>query len=208
MRAPPESLSPTTGQPILVARSMTLQIFCAYAPDREPPNTVKSWANTQTWRPSTVPCPVTTPSPRIFCSCMPKSAQRWVTNLSSSMKLPSSSSAAMRSRAVSLPASCCFTMRALPPASAALASISSRRRIGSWELTGATYRTGRCRSRDGERRAVAWPWAIRDDPAVGAVVEQDLRAVQVLEPLLEVHRDPADHRVRAPAGELERDRAV
>lgn len=28
-----------------------------------PPKTVESWANTQTGRPSTVPYPVTTPSP-------------------------------------------------------------------------------------------------------------------------------------------------
>src|SRR6185436_2681237 len=133
MRAPPESLRPMTGQPILVARSITLQIFCAYAPDSDPPNTVKSCANTHTGRPSTVPCPVTTPSPRTFCSCMPKSAQRWVTNLSSSTKLPSSSSAATRSRAVSFPASCCLAIRAWPPASCARASISSRRRMGSFE---------------------------------------------------------------------------
>jgi hypothetical protein len=29
MRAPPESFRPTTGQPIFIARSMTLQIFAA-----------------------------------------------------------------------------------------------------------------------------------------------------------------------------------
>jgi hypothetical protein len=29
MRAPPESLRPTTGQPIFIARSITLQIFAA-----------------------------------------------------------------------------------------------------------------------------------------------------------------------------------
>src|SRR5688572_20615288 len=142
MRAPPESFSPTTGQPIFVARSITLQIFCAYAPDSDPPKTVKSWANTQTGRPSTVPCPVTTPSPRIFCSCIPKSAQRCVTNLSSSTKLPGSRSASIRSRAVSLPASCCLAMRALPPASCAFASICSRRAMGSDLLTGAAYSRG------------------------------------------------------------------
>src|SRR6185436_9061738 len=170
--------------------------------------TVKSWANTQTWRPSTVPWPVTTPSPRTFCSSMPKSAQRWVTNLSSSTKLPSSSSAAMRSRAVSLPASCCLSMRALPPASAALASISSRRRIGSWELTAAAYRRGPCRSRDAsvKGRGRARGRTIRDDPAAGPVVELDRGPVEILEPLLEAHRDPADHGARA--GELERDRAA
>src|SRR5215813_7717461 len=44
MRAPPESLSPTTGVPLFIARSMILQIFFAYASDSEPPKTVKSWA--------------------------------------------------------------------------------------------------------------------------------------------------------------------
>ena len=64
MRAPPESLSPMTGAPTFIARSMTLQIFSAYASDRDPPKTVKSWLNTNTSRPSIVPWPVTTPSPR------------------------------------------------------------------------------------------------------------------------------------------------
>ena len=46
---------PTTGQPIFSARSMTLTIFSPNTSPREPPKTVKSWAKTQTWRPSTVP---------------------------------------------------------------------------------------------------------------------------------------------------------
>src|SRR5664279_1442671 len=62
---------------------------------------------------------------------MPKSLERCVTNLSSSTKLPSSSKAEIRSRAVSFPAACCFAMRASPPASAAWASICSSRAIGS-----------------------------------------------------------------------------
>ena len=44
MRAPPESLSPITGAPIFMARSITLQIFRAFVSERLPPNTVKSWA--------------------------------------------------------------------------------------------------------------------------------------------------------------------
>jgi hypothetical protein len=36
----------------------------------------------------------------------------------------------------------------------------------------------------------------------------DRRAVEILEPLLEAHRDPADHGAGARAGDLERDRAV
>ena len=55
MRAPPESLSPITGHPTFIARSITLQTFSANAPERLPPNTVKSCEKTQTWRPSMVP---------------------------------------------------------------------------------------------------------------------------------------------------------
>ena len=55
MRAPPESLRPTTGAPIFIARSMTLQIFRAFVSERLPPKTVKSWAKTHTGRPSTRP---------------------------------------------------------------------------------------------------------------------------------------------------------
>ncbi len=62
MRAPPESLIPMTGAPTETARSMILQIFSAMTSPREPPKTVKSWLNTNTFRPSIVPQPVTTPS--------------------------------------------------------------------------------------------------------------------------------------------------
>ena len=41
---------------------MTLWIFSAKTSPRAPPNTVKSWLNTQTRRPSMVPKPVMTPS--------------------------------------------------------------------------------------------------------------------------------------------------
>ena len=44
MRAPPESERPMMGAPVSMARSITLQIFSAWASDNEPPNTVKSWA--------------------------------------------------------------------------------------------------------------------------------------------------------------------
>ena len=55
MRAPPESFRPITGAPALSAWSMILQIFSAWASDRAPPNTVKSWLNTNTRRPLIVP---------------------------------------------------------------------------------------------------------------------------------------------------------
>src|SRR4030042_624890 len=103
MRAPPESLRPTTGAPIFRARSMTLQILRAFVSERLPPKTVKSWAKTYTRRPSMRPKPEMTPSPGTFCSAMPKSRQWCSTSLSSSSKVPSSSSSSTRSRAVSFP---------------------------------------------------------------------------------------------------------
>ena len=55
IRAPAPSLMPMIGQPVLMARSITLVIFSPYTSPREPPKIVKSWLNTHTWRPSTVP---------------------------------------------------------------------------------------------------------------------------------------------------------
>ena len=55
MRAPPESLIPTIGHPVERARSITLQIFCAYTSPREPPKTVKSCEKTQTFLPAISP---------------------------------------------------------------------------------------------------------------------------------------------------------
>ncbi len=64
------------GQPVLIARSITLQIFCAYTSPKEPPNTVKSCENTQTLRPATSPYPVTTPSPKGLFFSNPKLYER------------------------------------------------------------------------------------------------------------------------------------
>ena len=75
MRAPPESFNPMTGAPTFIAVSMILQIFIAWRSDTAPPNTVKSWLNTNTSRPLMVPDPVTTPSPGIVVAGMPKSTQ-------------------------------------------------------------------------------------------------------------------------------------
>src|SRR5438128_7303989 len=55
IRAPPESLIPITGHPYFTARSMTLQIFSAYASERLPPKIVKSCEKTKTLRPKIVP---------------------------------------------------------------------------------------------------------------------------------------------------------
>ena len=106
IRAPPESFRPMTGAPIFMAWSMILQIFRARVSEREPPNTVKSCANTYTRRPSIVPYPVTTPSPRNVVFSIPKFVQRCVTNMSNSSKLPSSRSIAILSRAVYFPFWC------------------------------------------------------------------------------------------------------
>ncbi len=46
---------PISGQPIFMARSITLTIFSPKTSPRQPPKTVKSCANTHTWRPSMVP---------------------------------------------------------------------------------------------------------------------------------------------------------
>ena len=70
MRAPPESLSPTTGAPTFIARSMSLQIFAAFVSESDPPKTVKSCAKTKTGRPSTRTEPATTPSPGISFACV------------------------------------------------------------------------------------------------------------------------------------------
>ena len=50
------------GAPTDTARSITLWSFSANTSPSAPPMTVKSWANTKTLRPSTVPQPVITPS--------------------------------------------------------------------------------------------------------------------------------------------------
>ena len=63
MRAPPASNRPMIGARAFIAMSWIFTIFCACVSESEPPNTVKSLANTNTVRPFTVPQPVTTPSP-------------------------------------------------------------------------------------------------------------------------------------------------
>ncbi len=131
MRAPPESFRPTTGAPIFMARSMIFTILAALVSDREPPNTVKSCAKAYTGRPSMRPWPATTPSPGTSCRSMPKSRQRCVTSLSISSKLPGSNSASTRSRAVSLPCSCCRARRASPPPSSACRSSAASLSWGS-----------------------------------------------------------------------------
>ena len=115
MRAPPESLMPMHGAPIVMARSITLHIFSDMVFDSEPPLTVKSCAKTYTKRPSIVPEPTTTPSPGYCFFSMPKLWQRCSLNISYSSNEPSSSNMLMRSLAVYLPRACCFSMAFSPP---------------------------------------------------------------------------------------------
>src|SRR5215469_1105868 len=114
MRAPPESLMPIIGQPILTARSMTLQIFSANTSPSEPPSTLKSCEKMHTRRPSIVPWPVMTPSPTYLRASRPNASVRCTANASSSTKLPESSSRVTRSRALSLPRSCCRAIASSP----------------------------------------------------------------------------------------------
>src|SRR6266481_2001651 len=109
-----------------IAMSCSFVIFSAWVSDSEPPNTVKSLANTKVLRPLTVPQPVTTPSPGILFFSMPNSVERCSTNMSNSSNEPLSSRSSMRSRAVNLPRACCASMRFLPPPSFAPARRSSR----------------------------------------------------------------------------------
>src|ERR1700723_2118014 len=55
IRAPPESFNPTSGAPTRIAMSIIFTIFAAFASESDPPNTVKSCANTNTTRPCTRP---------------------------------------------------------------------------------------------------------------------------------------------------------
>ncbi len=103
------------GAPVLIARSITLHTFCAMTSPIEPPNTVKSWLETKTLRPSTVPYPVITPSPGGCFFSIPKSCARWIANGSVSTNEPLSIRISSRSRAVSLPRSCCFLEASRPP---------------------------------------------------------------------------------------------
>ena len=153
---------PTIGQPKRMAMSMTFTIFSAKASPREPPNTVKSCENTNTRRPSTVPCPVTTPSPYGRFSIIPKFGLRCWTNASSSVKQPGSSSSSTRSRARSLPRSRWRSTAADDPACAASSrsrsTASIRSRVVRGVIAAAAYRSppgavGCRRGRGGGRKA-------------------------------------------------------
>src|SRR5437870_6193339 len=84
---------------------------------------------------------------------MPKSRQRCSTSLSSSSKDPSSRSRPTRSRAVSLPSTCCLWTRSGPPPASARRSFSRRTSTGSGIAAGGGSPAGFT------RWAVLWPVA-------------------------------------------------
>ena len=117
---------PIIGAPTDSARSMTLWIFSAKTSPSAPPNTVKSCEKTNTLRPSIVPQPVTTPSVSGRLFSIPKPWARCRASMSSSTKLPGSSSFSNRSRAVSLPRECWRSTAAGEPAWSACSFRSAR----------------------------------------------------------------------------------
>ena len=75
----------------------------------------------QQGRPSMSPQPVTTPSAGASTPSIARWAKCGRPWMPSSTKLPSSTSSSIRSRAVSLPRSCCLAIFSEPPPSFALA---------------------------------------------------------------------------------------
>jgi hypothetical protein len=142
MRAPPLSFRPITGQPFSSAWSMRRQILRALASLMDPPKTVKSWAKTATCRPSIVPVPVTMPSPTGLFFSMPISAQRWVTKTPLSMKLPSSRSRWIRSRAVRRPLAWILAIRWGPPPCRACSRSAFKRWSLAWKSSGMALSRG------------------------------------------------------------------
>src|SRR5450631_59019 len=135
-RAPPESLKKMNGVPLSSAEAIVAATLTECISPAEPPATLKSWLATCTGRPRTEAAPVTTPSAGITAVSIPNNVVRcWASNPDSS-KLSGSTISAIRSRAVSLPAACCFSWRFSPPP----AMTSSRRvrssRIRSCMVTG------------------------------------------------------------------------
>src|ERR1700733_12849545 len=90
IRAPAPSFRPMSGAPADSARSMILWIFCAWASPSEPPKIRKSWAYRNTFRPSTVPYPVITPSVGGRCSSSPNPDARCRRKISISRNEPAS----------------------------------------------------------------------------------------------------------------------
>ncbi|SHW43626.1 Uncharacterised protein [Mycobacteroides abscessus subsp. abscessus] len=121
MRAPAESLMPITGHPLVAAHSMSLATLRPNISPTLPWYTVWSCENTATGRPSMRPRPVTTPS--VYGALASPGVRA---NASSSKKLPLSSSASMRARALGMPFLSRLAMALASPGSR-VSAIRSRR---------------------------------------------------------------------------------
>ncbi len=126
-RAPPESLMKTNGVPVISDALSASVTLIEWASPAEPPMTVKSWLAMCTGRPNTEPEPVMTPSAGMSALSIPKVVVRLRRNAPVSWNDPSSTRAATRSRAVSLPWARCLSSFASPPPASTLA-----RRSASW----------------------------------------------------------------------------
>ena len=89
---------PMIGQPTIATHSISRATLRPNISPTEPWNTVWSWLNTPTGRPLMVPCPVTTPSPKSAFGITRRLASAPI-----SRKVPGSSSAWMRARALGMP---------------------------------------------------------------------------------------------------------
>src|SRR5216684_4962908 len=139
---------------------------------------------THTWRPSTSPCPVTTPSagvPSASTSTGPRTGC-WCASSPNSTKVFGSNSRSRRSRTVSLPRSFCFAIFSAPP----MARFFSRLALSSEIFAGYSSLTGEL-SADQEISPLA--------PAVEEAIEVALRQTVALvgrrrlpEPVLVPHQ--------------------
>ena len=119
MRAPPESLIPMIGHATIAHHSINAATLRPNISPRDPPKTVWSWEKTPTGRPSMVPRPVTTPSPK---SALGSPGVR--ANAPVSKKLPGSSKAWTRARALGMPFLSRLAAAFSPPGSLASSSFS------------------------------------------------------------------------------------
>src|SRR5438270_5226077 len=111
IRAPAESSSHMVGLRYRSASSLTrAALNCSPTAPIDPAMTVKSYAITHTCRPSTSPCPVTTPSAGDVSE-----PSRLFASRPSSTNVPASKRRSTRSRAVSLPFACCLAICSGPP---------------------------------------------------------------------------------------------
>ena len=143
-RAPPESLMKMNGVPVVADASIMAATLFDWVSPAEPPITVKSWEAMCSGRPKTAPEPVTTPSAGASALSMPKWVVRCLANIPVSKNVSSSTSRLMRSRAVSLPLACCFSILSSPPPNSTLwrASANCSRRcsmVGSLAMISPYY---------------------------------------------------------------------